>query len=91
MQGWWLTALGFVAGICTTFSFVPQVIKAWRSTDIEAISKRTYLISAGAFALWIVHGVMIGSLPIMVFNALSLLLSGAVLVLKLRHCNPVRS
>ena len=85
MQGWWLTALGFVAGICTTFSFVPQVVKAWRSTDTEAISKRTYLISTGAFALWMVHGVMIGSLPITVFNALSLLLSGAVLALKLRH------
>ena len=84
MQGWSLTALGFVAGICTTFSFVPQVIKAWRSADTEAISKRTYFISAGAFALWIVHGAMIGSVPITVFNALSLLLSGAVLVLKLR-------
>ena len=68
MQGWWLTALGFVAGICTTFSFVPQVIKAWRSTDTEAISKRTYFISAGAFALWIVHGVMIGSVMLSAFS-----------------------
>lgn len=87
MDGWSLTALGFVAGACTTFSFVPQLMKAWRSTDTEAISKRTYLISTGAFALWIVHGVMIGRLPIIVFNVLSLLLSGAILVLKLRALN----
>ena len=84
MEGWLLTALGFVAGICTTFSFVPQLLKAWRSTDTEAISKRTYLISTGAFALWVVHGVMIEGLPIIVFNALSLALSGAILLLKLR-------
>ena len=84
MQGWSLTALGFVAGTLTTFSFVPQLSKAWRSTDTEAISKRTYVISTVAFALWIAHGVMIGGLPIVVFNALSLALSGAILVLKLR-------
>ena len=84
MDGWLLTALGFVAGVCTTFSFVPQLLKAWRSTDTEAISKRTYIISTAAFSLWIVHGVMIGRLPIIVFNALSLALSAAILVLKLR-------
>ena len=87
MDGWWLTALGFVAGVCTTLSFVPQLLKAWRSTDTEAISKRTYLISTGAFTLWIVHGVMIGRVPIIFFNALSLLLSGAILTLKLRAQN----
>ena len=90
MEGWWLTALGFVAGTCTTFSFVPQLLKAWHSTDTEAISKRTYLISTAAFALWIAHGVMIGRLPIIVFNVLSLVLSGAILALKLRaqkHAN----
>ena len=41
MEGWTLTALGFVAGVCTTFSLVPQVMKAWRAADREAISKRT--------------------------------------------------
>ena len=84
MEGWTLTALGFIAGTCTSFSFVPQLLKAWRSADTEAISKRTYVISTGAFSLWIVHGVMIGGLPIIVFNVLSLVLSGAILVLKLR-------
>ena len=90
MHGWSLTALGFVAGILTTFSFVPQVLKAWRSTDTEAISKRTYVISTGAFSLWIVHGVMIGGLPIIVFNVLSLALSGAILALKMRTQNSAR-
>ncbi len=85
MEGWTLTALGFVAGACTTFSLVPQVLKAWRSADPEAISKRTYVIATFAYALWIVHGVMIWSLPIIVFNLLALLLGVAILVLKLRR------
>src|SRR6188768_3203120 len=63
MESWTLSGLGFVAGACTTFSLCPQVLKAWRSADREAISKRTYLIASSAYALWIVHGVMIGSVP----------------------------
>jgi len=84
MDGWTLTALGFVAGVYTTFSLVPEVLKAWHSADREAISKRTYAVASAAYVLWIVHGVMIGSMPIIVFNALALLLGGAILVLKLR-------
>jgi uncharacterized protein with PQ loop repeat len=61
MDGWTLTGLGFVAGACTTFSLFPQVLKAWRSADREAISKRTYLVASAAYALWIMHGVMIGA------------------------------
>jgi MtN3 and saliva related transmembrane protein len=68
MEGWTLTGLGFIAGACTTFSLFPQVLKAWRSADREAISKRTYLVASAAYALWIVHGVMIGSVPIIVFQ-----------------------
>jgi MtN3 and saliva related transmembrane protein len=35
--------------------------------------------------MWIVYGVMIGSLPIIVFNALSLIMSGSILVMKIRN------
>jgi MtN3 and saliva related transmembrane protein len=42
------------------------------------------LVASSAYALWMVHGVMIGSVPIIVFNALALLLGLAILVLKLR-------
>jgi MtN3 and saliva related transmembrane protein len=31
--------------LCTSFSFVPQVLKAWREGDTEAISKRMYVAS----------------------------------------------
>lgn len=85
MPNWLPTALGIVAGCCSTVSFAPQVFKAWREGDTHAISKRMYLITVTAFALWIAYGVMIGSAPIMVFNALSLLMSGSILLLKLRN------
>ena len=85
MGGWWPIVLGTVAGLCSTTSFVPQVVKAWREGDTGAISKRMYVITVTAFALWIGYGVLIGSWPIIVFNTVSLLLSGTILVLKIRE------
>jgi MtN3 and saliva related transmembrane protein len=80
----WTTMLGMVAGICTSFSFVPQLIKAWREGETEAISKRMYLVGVAAYGLWIVHGFMIASTPIIVFNAANLVFAGLILALKLR-------
>jgi MtN3 and saliva related transmembrane protein len=84
MQGGWLaTVIGIVAGILSTASFVPQVLKAWRE-GTESISKRMYMVTVSAFTLWTIYGFVIGSWPVVVFNALSLMLSGTILVLKLR-------
>lgn len=77
--------IGTIAGLCTVTSFMPQLVKAWRMNDTEAISKKMYLVTVTGFSLWIAYGLLIGSLPILVFNALSLTLSGAILILKLRN------
>ncbi len=84
MEVWWPTWLGIVAGLCTTVSFVPQVLKAWREGDTAAISKRMYLVSLAAYSLWIVHGLMISSLPLLVFNGLNLMFAAVILALKVR-------
>jgi MtN3 and saliva related transmembrane protein len=84
MEGWWPALLGAVAGMCTSYSFVPQVQKAWQGSDTAAISKRMYVISLAAFGLWIAHGIMIGSMPIILFNAANIACAGLILALKLR-------
>jgi MtN3 and saliva related transmembrane protein len=81
---WWLTALGLAAGLCTSFSFVPQVLKAWRERNTEAISKRMYVASLIAYGLWIVHGLMITSVPVILFNAVNVVFAGLILAMKLR-------
>jgi MtN3 and saliva related transmembrane protein len=91
MEAYLPTLIGTVAGICSTVSFVPQVWKSWRDGDTGAISKRMYVVTVSAFSLWIVYGLMIWSLPIIVFNALSLVLSGSVLAMKLRNLRRARA
>jgi MtN3 and saliva related transmembrane protein len=78
------TILGVIAGLCSTSSFVPQLLKSWREADTQSISRRMYLITVAAFTLWTLYGWMIGSAPVVIFNLISLFLSGAILLLKLR-------
>ena len=85
MQSWITPVLGTVAGILSTASFVPQVVKAWREGDTHAISKRMYLVTVSAFTMWTIYGFLLGSWPLIVFNVLSLGLSGSILFLKLRN------
>jgi MtN3 and saliva related transmembrane protein len=84
MQSWLPTILGMVAGCCSTFAFVPQVLKIWREGDTRAISIRMYIMRVTGFVLWLAYGFALGSIPLIIFNILSLLLGGTVLVLKLR-------
>lgn len=83
-EGWLPTALGTLAGVLSTASFVPQALKAWREGDTHAISKRTYTVNVAAFVLWTLYGVLLGSPVLITFNGLSLLLAGTILVLKIR-------
>ncbi|MGF9761181.1 SemiSWEET transporter [Microvirga sp. 0TCS3.31] len=85
MVDWLPTVLATIAGILSTSSFVPQVLKAWRERDTAAISKRMYLVTVAAFILWTAYGFLIGAMPLIVFNLLSLGLSGTILVLKIRN------
>ena len=85
MDTWLPTLLGTVAGVLSTSSFVPQVLKAWRERDTAAISKRMYVVTVTAFVLWTAYGFLLGSFPLIVFNALSLVLSASILVLKIRN------
>jgi MtN3 and saliva related transmembrane protein len=85
MSAWWVTALGTVAGLCTTGSFVPQVVKVWREGDTRAISLRMYVVLTAGFVLWLGYGLTLGSWPIVAFNAANLVLSAVILRLKLRE------
>jgi MtN3 and saliva related transmembrane protein len=78
------TIIGFVAGILSTTSFAPQVYKAWRE-GTQSISLRMYVITVTSFTLWTIYGLLLQSPPLIIFNALSLVMSGTILVLKLRN------
>lgn len=76
--------IGTLAAILTTAAFVPQVLHTWRSRRADDVSLGMYLIFTVGLALWTAYGVMIGAWPVIIANAVTLLLAGAILVMKLR-------
>src|SRR5919107_2360183 len=78
------TLIGSTAGCIGLYSFVPQVVKCCRTGDVAAISLRMFAVRIFGLLLWTIYGFALGSLPILVFSALGLLLSVVILVLKVR-------
>jgi MtN3 and saliva related transmembrane protein len=76
--------VGFLAGLFTTIAFVPQVLKVWKSRSARDISLPMYLIFTAGVALWLGYGLLTGTMPVIVANAVTLVLAGAVLAMKLR-------
>ncbi len=76
--------IGIIAGVLTTGSFLPQVFQIIRDRNTASISLGMYGAFTSGVLLWLVYGVMIWSPSIMVTNALTLILSGIVLIMKLR-------
>lgn len=79
-----VNAVGTLAALCSMASFVPQIIKIWRERDAESVSLRMYAVTVTGFSLWIAYGVLSGSWPVAVSNAVCLALSATILVLKWR-------
>ena len=79
------TLLGLAAGALTTIAFVPQVLKTWRSKSGNDISLGMFLLFSTGVLLWLIYGILIDSLPVILANAVTLILSLTVLVLKLRY------
>ena len=80
-----LKYIGFFAAFCTTFSFFPQAVKVWKSKSTKDISLYMFIIfTIGVFS-WLVYGIIISDLPIILANAVTLILSLFILICKLRY------
>jgi MtN3 and saliva related transmembrane protein len=79
------TIIGLGAAICTTSSFLPQVIKAWRSRSTHDISAGMFVLQTTGNSMWLLYGALISDLPLVVANAITLGLVAAILGLKLRY------
>lgn len=80
-----VTILGLVAGTLTTLSFLPQLLKAWKSRSTHDISIGMFSLLAVGITLWIVYGVVTFDLPVVVANSVTLVFVGLILALKLRY------
>lgn len=73
---------GYAAGILTTVAFLPQVLKTYASRSTRDISLPMYVIFTIGILLWLVHGLLAGSGPVVAANSVGLVLSLSMVVMK---------
>ena len=72
--------LGYAAACCTTLSFLPQAVLTLRTRDV---SGTLHGASTPGVALWLWYGWRLGEWPIIVANAVTLVLAATILAVKL--------
>ena len=72
--------IGFIAAVCTTFAFLPQVIKVWKTKQTKDLSLRMYTVMFIGICLWFVYGLRINSLSIILANIVTGFLVFTILV-----------
>jgi len=77
--------VGGTAALLTTGAYIPQVAKVLRTRDTASLSLGMYtLITTGLF-IWMLYGLMIGSMSLIIANGIAFVLAGLVLFMKLRY------
>ena len=63
----WVTVVGSLGGICTTFAFVPQLVKIWKQggRDLSYGMLALYLIGA---ILWLTYGILLRARAVIIAN-----------------------
>ncbi|MBA0915782.1 MAG: SemiSWEET transporter [Nitrospiraceae bacterium] len=77
--------LGFAAGALTTCAFWPQLQKTWTSKSAGDLSMSMLAIFSVGVGLWFLYGLALQAWPIILTNAVTLVLTGAILVLKWQY------
>ena len=77
--------LGFFAGLLTVSSFLPQVIRSWRTRQTRDLSFGMFALLTTASSLWIVYGALTSDWPVILTNAGMVALNGALAVAKIRY------
>ena len=77
--------VGMIAATCTTVAFVPQIIKIYRSKHARDLSLPMYLFFTFGVIMWLIYGIMAGSLPVILANAVTVIFCMYIIAMKLKY------
>jgi len=80
-----IEVLGLIAATLTTYAFLPQVYKTWKTKDVSAFSLPTFSLFFIGILFWLVYGIYMESLSMILANSITLLSSFALLVLIFKY------
>jgi len=77
--------IGYCAAFGTTVSFLPQAVKTIQTKDTSGISFSMYALFTIGTLLWLVYGLMSGSWPVAIANAITLIFASIILIYKIKY------
>ena len=77
--------IGIAAGVLTSISMLPQLIKIIKEKKAEDVSIIMLLVLMSGLALWAVYGFMREDWPIIITNLFSFSLNCVVLFFRIRY------
>lgn len=83
--------VGYLGGIFIMISFVPQVIRSYRTKSVGDLSIGMIISTLIGTIFWIAYGFLIESKPIIIMNTIFGLVVLCQLYLKIKHENKIDS
>ena len=80
-----ITILGLVAGTLTTIAFLPQMFQIWRTKSAKDVSYVMLIVFMSGLLLWLIYGIILGALPIILANVVTLCFNLIILWLKIKY------
>ena len=83
--------VGYAAAFLTTVAFVPQAYKVYKTNQTKDLSLSLFItFSLGVF-MWLLYGILLQSIPMIIANTMTLLLSLYILYKKINGLNKEKS
>ena len=84
MIDFFIKYIGFFAAFCTTFAFLPQAIKVYKTKSTKDISLYMFIIFTLGVLSWLIYGIVLNDFPLILANSITFILSLFILIFKLK-------
>lgn len=77
--------VGYLGGIFIMISFIPQVIKSYKTKSVKDLSFMMILATLIGTIFWIGYGFLINGMPVIIMNSIFGVIVVYQLFLKIKH------
>ena len=74
-----------LAAMLTTYSFLPQVYKTWKTRDVSSFSLTTFSLFFVGIICWLIYGIYLKSLSMVLANTITMISSFVILVFIIKY------
>ncbi len=76
--------IGFIGGLLTTVSMIPQVWRSFKLKSARDMSLTFSVLFTVGIGFWLVYGIMYGLISVIIWNSVALVLGSMMVYVKLK-------